>query len=201
MQPNALAFIALCNEFCSTLEGVATGSNATTRAEFVASMINYIPRLYIAATDLRPDYHHHHHHHHHDDESECSECSECSGISDFSDFPDDDFGIDNILEEEYYDSVRRAVEGLLGEEDVYLEVFEEDMRYSETPISASVSEGLADMFQSLYNFIETVREAPEERVASALEAAKEDFEHYWSRIACNLLRALNNIRYFSPSAD
>ena len=89
----------------------------------------------------------------------------------------------------------------MGQDDVFLEVFEEDMKYSETPISASVSEGLADIFQSLYNFIETVRDAPSERIYSALAAAKDDFEHYWSRIACNILRALNNTRYFSTSTD
>lgn len=197
MQPNELAFIALCNEFCSTLENLATGA-AVGRLEFVSSMLNYIPRLYISATDLRPGGCCDHH-----DHSECSECAECSDFSDFSqisEFSDDD-GIDNVLDEEHYDAVRNAIESVLGEEDVYLEVFEEDMKYSETPISASVSEGLADIFQSLYNFIETIREAPTERIEAALISAKEDFGHYWSRIACNLLRALNNIRYFSPSAD
>lgn len=192
MQPNALAFIALCNEFCSALEQLATGGPQaiTDRKDFVASMLNYIPRLYIAATDLKSpeavDY----------------------TIGDNDDVVDSgfydmsaDWAIDNLLEEEYYESVRRAIGGVMGQDDVFLEVFEEDMKYSETPISASVSEGLADIFQSLYNFIETVRDAPSERIFSALAAAKDDFEHYWSRIACNILRALNNTRYFSTSTD
>lgn len=178
MQPNSLTFIALCNEYCSTLEALASGADTApdSREAFVASMLNYIPRLYISATDLRPD----------DDPG--------------GDATDID-GIDDYLDEEHYDAVRRAIEGLMGDEDVYLEVFEEDMKYSDTPVSASVAEGCADMFQSLYNFIETIRDAPSDSIGPALEAAKDDFEHYWSRIACNLLRALNNIRYFIIPTD
>lgn len=187
MQPNALAFIALGNEFCSTLEQLAAGSSplADSRSEFVASMLNYIPRLYISATDLRslPSAG--------DDDGEFdSEAIDCVP---------DDWSIEQRLDEDYYDAVRRAIEAVLGEEDVYLEVFEEDMKYSDTPVSASVAEGLADMFQSLYNFIETVRDAPSWRVTRALRSAKEEFEHYWSRTACNLMRALNNIRYFTTT--
>ncbi len=40
----------------------------------------------------------------------------------------------------------------MGEDDVFLETFEEDMKYSDTPVAASVSESLADIFQPLYNF-------------------------------------------------
>lgn len=194
MQPNALAFIALCNEFCSSLENLTSGGLAAvgSRDDFVASMLNYIPRLYISASDLRslPS------------ASDPFMAQDIDVDSDYGLQPESDgWAIDNVLDEDYYDAVRRAIEGVIGEEDVYLEVFEEDMKYSDTPVAASVSEGLADLFQSLYNFIETVRDAPSERVTLALRAAKDDFEHYWSRIACNLMRALNNIRYFSSSDD
>lgn len=215
MQPNSLAFIALCNEFCSTLEGVAAGSDRapSSRAELVASMLNYIPRLYISATDLKEeasadDSHDGHcgcgHDHCCDDEADdCCHCDDCSDSDELYTIADDHegWGIESVLDEEYYNSVRSSIEALLSPDDVYLEVFEEDMKYSDTPISASVAEGLADIFQSLYNFIETVREVPSEHISSVLTSAKEDFEHYWSRIACNLMRALNNIRYFNPSDD
>lgn len=208
MQPNSLAFIALCNEFCSSLEAL-TGSASTSRADFVASMLNYIPRLYISATDLRPGHdeseHHHHHHdcdcgHDHDHEEEEGDFmfdDELYSVTSDG----DEHAIEDVLDEETYDAVRQAVEAVMGEEDVYLEVFEEDMKYSDTPVSASVSEGLADIFQSLYNFIETIREMPVEHIDGVLASAKEDFEHYWSRIACNLMRALNAARYFSSASD
>ena len=93
------------------------------------------------------------------------------------------------------------MENLLGPDDTYLEVFEEDMKYSDTPIAASVSEGLADIFQVMYNLLDAIRDMPEEVVLSALVAVKDDFESYWSRVLCNVLRALNHIRYTSTTAD
>ena len=42
----------------------------------------------------------------------------------------------------------------MAEEDIYLEVFLEDMKYSDTPISASVSENLADLYQEFFNLID-----------------------------------------------
>lgn len=103
--------------------------------------------------------------------------------------------IEGTLEEDYYDSIRRGVENLLGPDDMYLEVFEQDMKYSDTPIAASISEGLADLFQEYFNFLATVRDAPDDVTDEALAVVREDFQQYWSRTLCNLLRALNHIRY------
>lgn len=113
----------------------------------------------------------------------------------------EDAYLEGRLDEDFYDSVRRGVENLLGPDDTYLEVFEEDMKYSDTPIAASVSEGLADIFQVMYNLLDAIRDMPEEVVLSALVAVKDDFEAYWSRVLCNVLRALNHIRYTSTTAD
>ncbi len=103
--------------------------------------------------------------------------------------------IDAALDEDFYDAVRRDVESLLGPDDVYLEVFEEDMKYSDTPIAASIAESLADLFQVAFNFLSAVKDAPDEVVTEALSAVKEDFESYWGQTLCNVLRALNRLRY------
>ena len=117
-----------------------------------------------------------------------------------SDIPSDDldFGyIDQALDETSYDSVRQQLASVFGKNDSYLEVFEEDMKYSDTPIAATVSENLADLFQVFYNFIETVKDAPEEVADGAFTSVKEDFANYWSQILCNVLRQLNNLNYNS----
>lgn len=141
----------------------------SSRDEFISMMLRQLPRIYISATDLHPE----------------------------TELLQEDTYIDNVLDEQYYDSLRRHIENLLGEDDSYLEVFEEDMKYSDTPIAASVSEGLCDIFQVMYNLLDVVRDAPDELVQSSLAAVKEDFETYWSRPLCNVLRALNNLRYFA----
>lgn len=107
----------------------------------------------------------------------------------------DDFSIDNLLDEDKYNYVRESIQSLYGEHDIYLEVFEEDMKYSETPIAESISEGLADLFQVFYNFVESVKESPVEMIAETIDALKADFKNYWAQKLCNLLRPLNNILF------
>ena len=138
----------------------------TEREDFVASMTRLLPRIYISAADL-------------------------SAENDM----DDVYYIDDSLDEESYDAVRRGIESVLGEDDTYLEVFEEDMKYSDTPIAASVAEGLSDIYQVLFNFLSAVRDSTEDNIISALILVAEDFRQYWSRPLCNVLRALNHIRY------
>ena len=160
LNTNAIAFIGLCNEYCLTVEH----AREAELGEFISAMLRLLPRLYIAASDLRTD------------------------------MPGDEEGyIDSALDEDYYDAVRRNMETLIGSDDIYLEVFEEDMKYSDTPVSASISESLADIFQVLYNFISTIRDATDETVKVALNSVKEDFRSYWSATLCNVLRALNRL--------
>lgn len=132
------------------------------RNDFITSMLKMLPRLYIMATDLNVTL-----------------------------IFEDEGYLDNALDEDYYEAVRRNIEQVIGPDDVYLEVFEEDMKFSDTPVSASISEGLADIFQELFNFIATVREATEETVALAVQSVRENFRSYWSQTLCNVLRALN----------
>lgn len=106
-----------------------------------------------------------------------------------------DLAIEEVMDEDQYNAIRNQLEALLGENDTYLEVFEEDMKYSDTPIGASISESLADLAQVFFNIVETVREAPTEIIPEMLEAAKADFDTYWSQTLCNVMRPLNQIRY------
>ncbi len=111
----------------------------------------------------------------------------------------DEVYLESSMDEDFYDAIRRNIEFLMGPEDTYLEVFEEDMKYSDTPIAASISESLADIAQVCYNFIEAIKDSPEDVILDALHVIKEDFASYWSRILCNVLRALNNVRYSSST--
>lgn len=162
MTNNTLAFIALCNEYCSALENASTCESAR---EFTGTMLSLLTRIYITARDLQP----------------------AAGA--------DEGYIDSALEEDMYDRVRNDIAMLLGENDTYLETFESDMKYSDTPIAASISESLADLFQVFYNFLETVRDAPDELIESAVESVRDDFCYSWSQTLCNVLRPLNSIYY------
>lgn len=138
----------------------------SNREEFLNDMLRLLPRIYISATDLSVN---------------IIETGEAY--------------IPSALEEDYYDSVRRSIEQITGPDDIYLEVFEEEMKYSDTPVSASISEGLADIFQVLFNFLQMVRDSTDEVIGLALVAVKDDFKDYWSAILCNVLRAINHLAY------
>lgn len=99
------------------------------------------------------------------------------------------------VDEQWYDTIRRNVEMVLGPDDVFLETFEEDMKYSDTPIAASIAESLADIFQALYNFIMVVKETDGQELPGAYVECRENFASYWSQTLCNVLRALNHLRF------
>lgn len=103
----------------------------------------------------------------------------------------------SYVDEDYYEGVRLHIETLLGPDDTYLETFEEDMKYSDTPIASSISESLADIFQPLYNFISVVRDSDGEDLEGAYRECRENFVSYWGQTLCNVLRALNFIYYQS----
>lgn len=135
---------------------------STDRDQFIATMLRLLPRLYIMATDLKVNV-----------------------------IDDDDAFIDGALDENRYEEVRQGVASLLEPDDIFLEVFEEDMKYSDTPVSASISEGLADIYQVLFNLLAAIRDTTDETTAIALQSVADDFKAYWSQTLCNVMRPLN----------
>lgn len=96
---------------------------------------------------------------------------------------------------ENYDIVRNNVAFVMGEYDSFLDVFVEDMKYSETPILSSVSENIADIYQDLKNFVCAYKDGTEEMRYDAIVMCKSNFENYWGQRLVNVLRALHEINY------
>ena len=117
-------FTALANDYCVAVQSAA----GSERRDFVASMLRYLPTIYVSFIELTPDM-----------VGVISDPSEAGAY-----FP------------EYV---------------------------------------VGDIFQPLYNFVETVRESGSESIAEAYALCRETFESYWAQTLCNVLRALNNI-YF-----
>ncbi|MDE6026989.1 MAG: DUF5063 domain-containing protein [Muribaculaceae bacterium] len=145
--------------------GVVEHAADYSKREFIDEMLRLLPRIYL----------------------------------DFSD-PELEFGetdeyFSTYVDEDYYESIRRSAEMLLWEHYVFLETFEEDMKYSDTPVAASISESLADIFQALYNFISIVKETDGDSLEGAYIECRENFASYWSQTLCNVMRALNHLRY------
>ena len=108
---------------------------------------------------------------------------------------DEDDEPEFFITEETYEVVRGRIAELLGIHDMYLETFHPDMPYSDTPIAATISENLADVYQDIGNFVALFRQENEEVREQALYICKENFRLYWGQKALNALKALHDIRY------
>ena len=105
------------------------------------------------------------------------------------------------LTEAAYDQLRQTLAGIFGSDDVYLEVFEEDMRYSDTPISASLSEGLADLYQEFYDALHWLADATTADQLSVLSVLRGHFAAYWGQTLVNLLRPLHALAMGGGEGD
>lgn len=146
--------------------GILEDASGMEKKEFVNSLLTVLPKIYLEVLDCQPG---------------------SVSLEEEPYFP-------NYVDEDYYEAVRRHAEDVLGPDDVFLETFEEDMKYSDTPIAASISECLADIFQPLYNFVGVVRDSDGADIVDAYIVCREAFDEYWSQTLCNVLRALNALR-------
>ncbi len=141
------------------------------REEFVDKITKLLPLLYLKASLLSPAE------------------------------PEEEGLAERFVTETDYEQVRMGVENLLGEQDCYLEVFHEDMAYSETPVAAHISEGLADIYQALKDFTSVFQLGHEPQMLEAIYLCYEDFTLYWGQQVVNVLRALHYIRYNESDED
>ena len=138
-----------------------------TRLSFVDTLMKLLPLLYLKAA-LLPKY----------------------------EILDEEYYAEDFVTEENYNIVRANICLLMGDKDDYLDVFMEDMKYSESPILSTVSENLADIYQELKNFAMAYKNAnDEEQMMNALAEVKESFQYSWGQKLVNVQRALHEVRY------
>lgn len=99
------------------------------------------------------------------------------------------------VNEEDYNYISAKLYAVFGKDDTYLEVFLQDMKYSETPIAASISEDLTDIYQDTKNFITIYERGITGNMNDALYVCIEHFKTYWGQKLVNVLRALHSLKY------
>lgn len=151
---------------CKSYCELCESAREYTKEEFIDRALDLLPRLYWNFFDLQ------------------------AGVA----LGEGEFFSDYV-DEPIYNHIQGSIAALLGESDTFLDTFEEDMKYSETPIAASISEGMADIYQPLFNFISVVHDSEGSQIQEAYISCKEDFESYWSQTLCNILKPLNSLKY------
>lgn len=99
--------------------------------------------------------------------------------------------MESYVTEDDYDSVRQMVEHKFGSDDAYLEVYMEEMRYSDEPITAFISENIADIYQEIKELACNYQTRQEDVMNDALVGCIESFEQHWGQKLLNVLRPLH----------
>ena len=107
----------------------------------------------------------------------------------------DEFDPETFVTEGDYERVRAGVAALMGRYDDYLDVFLDDMAYSDTPICQTISEGLADIYQSVKDFICVYQLGLGRTMNDALVVCRENFSEFWGQRLLNVMRALHDVKY------
>ena len=141
------------------------------RAEFVDTILKLMPLLYLKASLV-----------------EKAEGSE-------------DFYPEEFVTEQDYEFVRTVLAGVMGEDDDYLDFYNEDARFSDEPVAKAISEDLADLYQAVKNFTEAYKSGLDENMLEAVAAVKDGFELYWGQTLTNAMRALHRVRYTLKDED
>lgn len=143
-------------------------SEGQKRTEFVDTLLKILPLLYIKASML-------------------PEC-EVQG---------EDI-LESFVTEEDYEVIRINLQELLADRDDYLDVFVEDMKYSDTPIRKSIAEDLSDIYQVTKDFVCQFQSGLNETMHDALAQCREHFIGYWGQTLVNTMRALHEVKYNNP---
>ena len=115
--------------------------------------------------------------------------------------PLDEMPPETFVSEAFYEHLRSLIATVLGEYDDYLEVFLDDMAYSDTPIKQNISEGLADIYQSLKDFVCVYQLGLDHTMNDALYRCQTQFSEYWGQRLVNVMRALHNVKYKQNEDD
>ena len=107
----------------------------------------------------------------------------------------EDSEVEQFVTEEDYNFVLEGVATVMGSHDDYLDVFVEDMKYSDTPIRKTRSEDLADIYQDVRNFVSVYQQGFDEAMTAALSRLMNQFPLYWGQRIPSVMRALHDVLF------
>ena len=109
--------------------------------------------------------------------------------------------LEKYVNELDYNLIQQKVLHHTGAGDDYQEVFLSGMQFSESALTASIAENVADIYQDLKDLVMSFRTLDEEVMALALSESQNNFAHLWGQKLVNSLRAIHNLIYGESSAE
>jgi hypothetical protein len=100
-------------------------------------------------------------------------------------------GNDKFVTEADWTVIHDAFKKKFGSANDYLEVFDERINESDSPVVASLAENMADIYQDLKNFLLLYQTGTMEVMNDSLWECRMNFESYWGQKLVNALRAIH----------
>jgi hypothetical protein len=119
--------------------------------------------------------------------------------------PKFDFEADDDLEkyvtEVEYNLIQQKILNHTGAGDDYQEVFIPGMQFSESALTSSIAENVADVYQDMKDLVMSFRTMNEEVMEQALWESQNNFAQIWGQKLVNCLRAVHNLIYSENTTD
>jgi len=104
-------------------------------------------------------------------------------------------GNEKFVRETDWIKVHDAFRQKLGTANDYLEVFDNKMSDSDGPVTCSIAEDLADIYQDLKDYLILYQTGTNEVMNDAIWECRMNFENYWGQKLVNSMRAIHNFIY------
>lgn len=112
-----------------------------------------------------------------------------------------DGDLQHFVQEEDYCYVQLGIQHLLGSDDNYLDVMVDDMRYNDEPITVSISENIADIYQEIKDMAANFQTGQEAIMQDAVLLCREAFNEHWGQKLLNATRALHILSLAPQNED
>jgi hypothetical protein len=104
-------------------------------------------------------------------------------------------GNEKIVSEADWIRVHDILREKFGTADDYLEVFDDKIKDTEGPVTSSISENMADIFQDVKDFLLLYQTGTDEVMNDAIWECRMNFETIWGQKLLNAMRAIHKFIY------
>ena len=108
---------------------------------------------------------------------------------------------ERFVTEVEYNLIQQKVLRHTGAGDDYQEIFTSGMQFSETALTESIAENVADIYQEMKDMVMSFRTMNEEVMELALSEIKNGFALVWGQKLVNCLRAVHNLIFSEHFSD
>jgi len=108
---------------------------------------------------------------------------------------------EKIVTESDWNLIKDSIAEKLGRSDSYIDFYDHQMQEASEPITSSISENLADIYQDLKDFLHLYRFGVADIMNDALFECEQNFQQYWGQRLINSIRILHHIFFVTKDFE